>query len=344
MKMSCFGDGGAEMLSVSAGGAGDRVSRSYNMTLTKPHLGKDNHSLEFGLHKFTAVPSYQQLSRGCSLTLKDFTGTHSLGASGSWRDVMIPPVNKNYEGASTSLVNACGPSVKTSLQYEFVRDTRNSTNMPTLGSLFTAKTELAGLLGDVEFASAEVLGTKAIPLPAALGGKRGATLELSINGGVIRPWSCLPGLSRLSRAEKSGHTGGVHNVLINDRFFCGGPLILRGFQSCGIGSRDGQDPLGGELFTVACAKVSWPLPNLLGLQTRFHAFANVGNVVSFNGESMSETVTRAKQSYRAAAGCGLVLGVPIGRLELNLVTPLRKLDQDVCPAKSFQFGLGIKFL
>ena len=100
------------------------------------------------------------------------------------------------------------------------------------------------------------------------------------------------------------------NILINDRFFLGGPLTLRGFSNRGAGPhKDGKNSwlhsfkiqslieicqsdcsLGNTAYWLAGAHLYTPLPflhNHKGLSSWFktHSFVNIGNLFSAHSTS-----------------------------------------------------------
>lgn len=70
--------------------------------------------------------------------------------------------------------------------------------------------------------------------------------------------------------------GQTEQVRLNDRFFFGGPLFLRGFKYGGIGPRSSDDPLGGTVYAAACARLSSPLGSLGGVPVRGQVFVDAG--------------------------------------------------------------------
>lgn len=114
---------------------------------------------------------------------------------------------------------------------------------------------------------------------------------------------------------------------------------MRGIS--GIDPQDTGDQLGGELFSGACARVTYqPSGNPTGLG--FHGFLNAANVVSLQGSSSLPGLNEWVHGHRLSAGVGLILPVQGFRAELNLVQPLVHKPSDT--TQRMQLGLGINFL
>lgn len=326
-----FGNG--ERLTVQASHSDQGTGPSYFLTLTKPRLGGSPHALEANLFHQASVPSYTMQETGGSVGIRDKTGQHSLTFRGSWRDVTPGPVTKSYPGASAQLVQACGSSVKNSLMYTWQQDRRNDPRVPTRGSLLDFTAELAGLGGDVQFATASVLAQQHMALPANVLRGREASLSVSCLLGLTQPWHRLPGLRALAT--------GTGAVRLEDRFFAGGSMLLRGFQVAGIGPRHGADPLGGTALALACTSLACQLPPILSLPARGQVFATAGNVAMCKPD-VSATMRELKDGMRASVGAGLVLGALGARVELNASTPLNAQEEDL--TSRLQFGFGVRFL
>lgn len=70
-----------------------------------------------------------------------------------------------------------------------------------------------------------------------------------------------------------------------DRTYLGGPNSVRGFKIGGLGQRDGQDSLGGDLGWAMGLSLMGPFPGKPtrdGWGLRWHSFVNAGKVVGYN--------------------------------------------------------------
>ncbi|KAL8710196.1 MAG: hypothetical protein Q9225_007327 [Loekoesia sp. 1 TL-2023] len=144
---------------------------------------------------------------------------------------------------------------------------------------------------------------------------------------------------------------------INDRFQLGGPTDVRGFRLGGLGPRDGDDAVGGDVYAAGSANLLMPLPRLGPEKPfRIQAFINGGRLLALKqaekkdmdpasvSQSVSSTIAELGNGLPSvAAGIGLVYGHPVARFELNFSLPLviRKGED---ARKGLQFGLGISML
>jgi outer membrane protein insertion porin family len=150
-------------------------------------------------------------------------------------------------------------------------------------------------------------------------------------GGVVHP---LPFLNQSSSPSAT---------FLTDRFYFGTPLTMRGFERCSFGVVEHEDNLGGEVVAGAAASVSWAATkdmNSSGI--RFHSFVNAGNLVPLNRNSLVQgTIQDLYDTARVSVGTGVVVPTPIGRLEINVATPILKQAWD--RTRRFQFGLDLQF-
>lgn len=321
--------GGAEKLSISRSynkqGTSFTDQRASSLSLAKPLTDGSTSNLILSAFEQHTNPCYSEKSRGLTVMIKSGCGRHSGGWSGVWRDVKPQTPSTSYEGMSEALLHECGSSVKSSVNYDYTLDQRDHPALPTKGSLFSIGTELAGLGGDTHFLRGQFLLQRCFPLHSKL------SLDLSCTAGHVQPLSSLFRSASLSP------------IKINDRFFFGGPLFLRGFKYGGIGPRCRDDPLGGTVYAAACARLSAPLGTLGGVPVRGQVFVDAGNLLAVNDRSVDAVLREGISTARASCGFGIALGVG-GRLELNITTPLAKQAHDVCPANRFQIGFGLRFL
>jgi len=252
-----------------------------------------------------------------NLTLRnkfELKGSHIFSYEGVWRH-MISALDSSFAVREQS-----GHSLKSSIKYTNQIDKRDSTVLPTKGGFLKSSMELAGLGGDVKFlrTNCDYQFTKTF--------FEHITTQLSFSTGFMIP---------LVKKE---------NILINDRFFLGGPLTLRGFSNRGAGPHKDDCSLGNTAYWLAGAHLYTPLPflhNHKGLSSWFktHSFVNIGNLFSANAISRENLINNT----RLAVGSGLVIGFgKMARLELNYVLPVLKNENDKS-VKGLQFGIGIHF-
>ncbi|KAK0881119.1 hypothetical protein LTR87_005045 [Friedmanniomyces endolithicus] len=203
--------------------------------------------------------------------------------------------------------------------------------------------------GDVGFGKFQFDSQAAIPIPIpGIPGESGVSFTAGLRGGLLLPLS--PGAQPQATQSR-----------LNDRFQLGGPTDVRGFRLSGLGPRDGQDAVGGDVFTAGGAALLLPLPRV-GKDTplRLQAFINGGRLLALKSADSPGSVDGAhdggasgsllatmgeltKELPSAAAGIGLVYAHPAARFELNFSLPLvlRKGEEG---RKGLSFGVGIDFL
>mmetsp|Transcript_11945 Transcript_11945/g.20313 ORF Transcript_11945/g.20313 Transcript_11945/m.20313 type:complete len:458 (+) Transcript_11945:92-1465(+) len=314
-------------------------SSTARLGLAKPRVAGLDVGLEADLRSdlinMEEHSSYSEVCKGGSIALATHDGRHRAALSAGRRDARPRrhPAVPYAHDASLSIISQAKPSFKTSLEYAFTDDNRDSRVNPTQGTFFEAKTECAGLMGDVDFIKAEVRGQRHWRLPVGgaplIVGQPGPALALSFHSGVIRPIG----------TKQQG-------TLLNDRFFMGGPTSLRGFHYCGVGPRaaaaeggaPGGDALGGDAFLRAAAALSVPVPArpLAAYGLRAQAFVNAGTLETW-GTPLPAMARRA----RVSAGVGLVLPTVFGRIEIDYSWILKKLQND--KTRNFQIGIGIQY-
>ncbi|WAR02835.1 SAM5A-like protein [Mya arenaria] len=138
-------------------------------------------------------------------------------------------------------------------------------------------------------------------------------LQLTVAGGVVRS------------LEENG------KILINDRFFLGGPLTLRGFNKNGVGPHSDGNALGGDVYCMSGLHLYTPLPfrpgkGGFGNIFRSHFFVNTGtcgNVQNLSIDQLNRgNLDSFKNTLRMSYGFGIVLRLGgIARVELNYVIP-----------------------
>ncbi|RKO91707.1 surface antigen-domain-containing protein [Blyttiomyces helicus] len=175
-------------------------------------------------------------------------GTHTLSYDAAWRQI-----SGVAEGASWSVRKDAGHSFKSAVAHSFTLDRRDDSMLPTRGFLFKTSEEFAGLGGDVQHVKGEGEGQFVLPLGS------GFSLSTSFRGGLLLPFNCA-------------------STRINDRFFLGGPLTIRGFRQSGVGPQDKEDAIGGDAYWAAGVSLLTPLPYLVDKPMKGHFFINGGSL------------------------------------------------------------------
>ncbi|XP_074659888.1 sorting and assembly machinery component 50 homolog B-like isoform X2 [Tubulanus polymorphus] len=265
---------------------------------------------------------FKETDRGINfdISFPSALGSHNLMWEGVWRE--LNPLGKT---TAFAIREQCGHSLKSSFKHIFQRDGRDSRIIPTDGSLLRLIQEYAGLGGDVQFIKHEVecQFNKSI---------NDTTFQLSLAGGMMK--SLNP--------EKQ--------TLVNDRFFLGGPMTLRGFNVKGVGPHCDGSALGAESYWLCGLHMYTPLPfrpgrGGFGDLFRTHFFVNAGNLTNVDfTKDLKYNLAHLAQGLRLAYGAGLVLKMGgIARLELNYCFPVKSQQGDAVNT-GLQFGIGVTFL
>ncbi|KAI1097391.1 outer membrane protein, OMP85 family [Jackrogersella minutella] len=348
--------GGAESLSLNAS-AGTRTRSAYSAEFGAPIQSNPNLRLSIeGLASSTHKPwaSHEEVLRGGGVKLnwlKDNGDRHQFGYSGAWRQL-----TGLAAGASLSVRGEAGDSAKSAISYIFQRERRDNPMLPQSGYFIKTATELAGwgsLGGDVAFSKNELEVSGAVPIPIpGIRRPSGVSVGGGLRAGLLYPLPLSYGFSGASPSR------------INDRFSLGGPTDIRGFSLGGLGPRDGNDALGGDVFAAGSVNMLIPLPRV-GPDSpfRLQIFANGGRLVAMRSKTkggdsaprqrlgassiwdgmVSTTKDLSTGLPSIAAGVGLVYAHPVARFELNFSLPLvMRRGEDA--RKGLQVGVGINFL
>jgi outer membrane protein insertion porin family len=131
--------------------------------------------------------------------------------------------------------------------------------------------------------------------------------------------------------------GSPSEILISDRFFLGGPLMMRGWNSRLVGPFSQGDSIGGDLFFAGGFHLTFPFPKLSKSGVRGHLFSNVGNV-----SQMKSGLENLFADSRLSVGVGLIIPLMNARLEINYVLPVLKQNTD--SLNRFHWGIGLEFV
>ncbi|EPX73056.1 SAM complex subunit Sam50 [Schizosaccharomyces octosporus yFS286] len=269
-----------------------------------------------------AISSHELITRGLSVSLQHqdrFHGLHELSQNFFWRQV-----TRLSEFASPSIRLQAGDTIKQSLAYSYVMDTRDHPTLPSRGNYVRALMELAGLgpvTGDARFLKSELWHQYAVSLNRA----QSVTLAVSSRLGAIKPLDESP-------------------ILLCDRFTLGGSTSLRGFSEDRLGPKDGKDSLGGSAYLALSTSLLFPLPKLDASKPfRMQVFANAGGLTNLDARNPLNTYKSIMMRPCVSTGLGLVYASPAARFELNFTIPIAVTGGDV-GRKGLQLGAGIEFM
>ena len=142
--------------------------------------------------------------------------SHLLRAEAIWRE--LSGLNS---GTSFAVREHCGHTMKTALQHVLTVDRRDDPMFPNEGSLLRLSQEFAGAAGDIGFFKNELEVQTNLPVF-----RENVVFQTSFQCGL---------LIRLPSAS------GDKTLTIADKFFLGGPLNVRGFDTRGIGISQGNN-------------------------------------------------------------------------------------------------------
>ena len=221
-----------------------------------------------------------------------------------------------------------GHSLKSSIRHSMIYDRNDQPILPRSGRYLKLTEELAGFGGNINFLKETMESSIHMPLT-----DKRLTLGLGLNCGFVIP---LQGKS--------------NEFFLNDKFFIGGPLTLRGFELNRVGNARLGSFLGSNCFWITGLHIYAPLPfhwsnfgNGSWLDNfRIHGFVNAGNVFDMNiTKGVSRNFNAIYEKARLSYGVGVVYRfVNMARIELNFCVPHKAQHTDyACPG--LQFGIGV---
>ena len=219
--------------------------------------------------------------------------------------------------------NAIGTSDSVSfdtftLNLGFANDTRNRAIFPDRGGVQRLGGEIALPGSDLEYYKLTYLNQRYFRLTR--------DLTLSMKGEI---------------GYGDGY-GSTENLPFFENFLAGGTRSVRGYEDNTLGPRirdanstSANNPLGGNLKTVASAELIFPIPFVKDTRSwRFSAFVDAGNV--FGSDEDFEF-----DELRYSTGLGVTWLSPFGALTASLASPFN--DQADDETKTFQFTFGSGF-
>lgn len=311
----------------------EKKDSSIYLELSKPVAPWSLHKPKLSLTGYQTmqsvkVSSFDQTDRGVDLDLvyrlNSFM-TQKWSFQNVWRE--IRPADRD---TPIQVREEAGHSLKASLKSVATFDNRDDSVFSTQGVLFRAIQEYAGLYGNVGFFKQELEFNYFRRLPFF----RQIVLQTSFTTGAMK---------KLENRV----------VCINDKFFLGGPLNLRGFKHFGIGPQSRRRPLGGTSMWMAGLHLHSPLPLITSSwknRFRLQLFANAGNIVDINEPNLNffeiygyKTMKALSSNVRISYGAGLVMKITENaKIELNYVLPFKSQDSDLTDS-GLQCGIGFSF-
>ncbi len=221
--------------------------------------------------------------------------------------------------ASAFIRDEEGVTVRSTVSQALTYRDLDSRIRPTDGFVVSLANDFTGLGGDVRLVRTTLSGSYFVPVVEDV------ILSVSAETGIV--------------------FGLGEDVRISDRFFVGGGS-LRGFETGGIGPRDGNgDALGGRQFATGSVEVEFPvgLPEEFGITGR--AFSDIGILREPQEETLNTgnaaDVVLSTGSPRASVGAGLSWDSPFGPVRLDFAFPV--IQEDFDEEERFRFSFGTSF-
>lgn len=239
---------------------------------------------------------------------------------------------------SPAIIDSEGVTWKSAVASAYVYDNLDNPSRPTKGFRGKGTVEIAGLGGDVYYASVDTAAYYFMPLLFD-----GVVLKLEANAGYMVPLSS-------------------DDIPIQDRFFKGSNSF-RGFQRGGVGprmdnTRGDSDAIGGQTYAIGTVETTFPLglPEEFGLEGA--VFSDFGTVFGAPEQTMQaangsicpintgkptpqECKVYDTPALRLSVGAGVIWQSPFGPLRVDVAYPLLKADYDV--EELFRFSVGTRF-
>lgn len=249
----------------------------------------------------------------------------------SRREITIDDKND----VSPAILDSEGVTWKSAVASAYVYDDLDSPAKPTKGFRGKGTLEIAGLGGNVYYASIDASAYYFMPLFF-----EGVILKLEANAGHMEPLT-------------------NDDIPIQDRFFKGSDSF-RGFERGGLGPRmsntDGDtDGIGGQTYAIGTVETTFPLglPEEFGLEGA--VFSDFGTVFGAPEKSQAEGTGLCTSdgvndeecevfdtmAFRLSVGAGVIWQSPFGPLRVDLAYPLIKADYD--EEELFRFSVGTRF-
>ena len=196
-------------------------------------------------------------------------------------------------------------------------DRRDSIIDPRDGYFVTMDTHVAGLGGNIKYASGELQSGYYFPLT------KNVTLSTTNDVGYIQP---LFG----------------DYLHYPDGFFLGGPGSLRGFAAHGVGPRDEHSrtkygSIGGQFIFDGTVQAAFPLGLPEEYQIRGRVFGDYGLLTGYDAKNGKRDIMD-DGAIRASAGFGITWVSPFGPLAIDLAYPVIRKQEDKTQYFSFSFG------
>ncbi|MGE0006586.1 MAG: outer membrane protein assembly factor BamA [Parvibaculaceae bacterium] len=239
------------------------------------------------------------------------------------------------DDVSPAILDSEGVTWKSAVAMGYVYDDLDNPSKPTKGFRGKGTLEIAGLGGDVYYASVDASAYYFMPLLFD-----GVVLKFEANAGHMEPLTS-------------------DDIPIQDRFFKGSDTF-RGFERGGVGPRmtnthGDSDAIGGYTYAIGTVETTFPLglPDEFGLEgavfTDFgtvfgapeHTVDEAANSICPPGPGSDECEVFDTIAFRMSVGAGVIWQSPFGPLRVDVAYPLIKASYD--EEELFRFSVGTRF-
>lgn len=228
----------------------------------------------------------------------------------------------NYGSKSLEVLGQARSSYKSSIAYNLIYDSRNNRTLPTSGKFFQLGLEYNGLFKFNKYPFVKTAGQVQLNYDLPL---IQSTLLTTSKFGILYPLT--------------------NTSSILDRFYIGGPNDVRSFMLNGLGPKDYNSSIGGDMFINGGVSLISRIPRLDPESNfRIHNFINCGRLAKLNKyQGIADNLKQLLHSHSVSYGIGILFNHPMARFELNVVVPLVAHETDSV-RKGIQYGIGISFL
>jgi len=308
--------GGGQKLRLRVQAGSERTD--VELSLIEPWFLNRRLSLGIDLFQHNArflSDEYDQINTGGSITLgKPLYSFNRVNWIYGLENIDIKNVSTN---ASDLIKEEEGGRLKSYVTMELIRDTRNSTFIPTRGFRGSAAATLAGgpLGGDTDTYQFQLRGSQYFPL----------WFSHVLN---FRGWtSMVEGYDDSDR------------VPIFDRLFLGGPRTVRAFKYREIGPKDeNEEPIGGHSAVYGTVEYTLPLVS----SVRFAVFYDVGIVWQDIFKKDLEDPAVGDGILNDGYGIGIRFDFPQFPIQLDYAWPIQT-DEITSDSGRFSFSIGYTY-
>ncbi|RCK58133.1 Sorting assembly machinery subunit [Candida viswanathii] len=240
---------------------------------------------------------------------------HEVVLENTWK------VLNNRASKSMEVIQQSGSQYKSSIAYNMIYDTRDNKHLPRMGKLLQLGVEYNGLF---KFNKYPYLKTAAQTQFVQQLPWINSRVILTNKMGVLFPLG-----------EKSS---------LLDRFYIGGPNDVRSFVLNGLGPKDYNSCIGGDLFLNGGVSLVSDIPKYKESNFKIHNFVNFGKLMPMDKSiGLAGNIKNLTNEFSVSYGIGILFNHPMARFELNFVLPLVTQEKDIL-RKGIQYGIGVSFL